>query len=186
MKICNRCTIEFIVTKKNQRYCTDDCRRKGKSERAKIRYFENRIENRKKSQLYYQNNKEKKKEYNKKNREKIRIWKRKNNKWRWQNDKLYRWRRMYRCRIYLYLFGHRYTKNSNTYKMICKTQEEFRDYLTSLFNENMSWENYGSYWEIDHIVPLKTGTTESEIWDLCHYSNLRPLEKERNRCNKFN
>ena len=30
---------------------------------------------------------------------------------------------------------------------------EYRDYLENLFEEGMSWDNYGE-WEIDHIIPI--------------------------------
>ena len=46
----------------------------------------------------------------------------------------------------------------------------------------MNWANYGSYWEIDHIVPVfyKKPSTEQVIERL-HYSNLQPLSKVNNR-----
>lgn len=56
----------------------------------------------------------------------------------------------------------------------------YRDFLTSLFTSNMSWDNYGE-WEIDHIVSLKNATTELEQDRLFHYTNTRPLWKHENR-----
>ena len=38
----------------------------------------------------------------------------------------------------------------------------------------MTWENR-SEWEIDHIIPLASATTEEDVIRLNHYTNLRPL-----------
>jgi hypothetical protein len=40
----------------------------------------------------------------------------------------------------------------------------------------MTWENYGLHgWHIDHMIPLVSGNTEEEIFQLCHFTNLQPL-----------
>lgn len=61
---------------------------------------------------------------------------------------------------------------------------ELRRHLESKFDENMSWENHGSYWHIDHINPISSFKYTSlddnlfkEAWSL---SNIRPLEKVAN------
>jgi hypothetical protein len=65
--------------------------------------------------------------------------------------------------------------------------EEFKIYLELKFEDWMTWENYGKYngepnygWDLDHITPLSTATTEDGIYNLSHYSNLQPL------CNRIN
>jgi hypothetical protein len=64
------------------------------------------------------------------------------------------------------------------------TKEELKNHLESQFDENMSWNNYGSYWHIDHIVPMVAFNFETpedidfkRCWSL---SNLRPLEATEN------
>ena len=44
----------------------------------------------------------------------------------------------------------------------------------------MSWENYGIYWEIDHIKPLSKGGS-------FHYKNTQPLTipANRSKSNKY-
>lgn len=54
--------------------------------------------------------------------------------------------------------------------------EELKQHLESMFEPDMSWNNYGE-WHIDHIKPLsKFDLTDcQEVKQACHYSNLQPL-----------
>lgn len=58
--------------------------------------------------------------------------------------------------------------------------QQLKEHLESQFDENMSWQNYGSYWEIDHIVPKNLFDIKDfkVCWSLV---NLRPLSKIKNR-----
>lgn len=60
--------------------------------------------------------------------------------------------------------------------------EFLRSYLESKFDENMTWDNYGSYWHIDHIKPLSAFnlTDDKQFLEACHYTNLQPLEAREN------
>ena len=52
----------------------------------------------------------------------------------------------------------------------------------------MTWDNYGSYWHVDHIIPCcKFDLTDPEQQLKCfHYTNLQPLEATANlRKNRF-
>jgi hypothetical protein len=71
------------------------------------------------------------------------------------------------------------------------TLNELIVHLEKQFTEEMTWENYGSYWHIDHIKPRSWFTYQSpedsdfkECWSL---TNLKPLSAEENRLksNKF-
>ena len=64
------------------------------------------------------------------------------------------------------------------------TLEQLKEHLESQFNEKMNWDNYGSYWHIDHIYPQSLLPYESlnddnfkKCWEL---KNLRPLEAIEN------
>lgn len=63
--------------------------------------------------------------------------------------------------------------------------EEIKSHLESQFDENMNWDNYGSYWEIDHIIPKNIfNYTSHEDYDfkICwSLANLRPLSITENR-----
>ncbi len=45
------------------------------------------------------------------------------------------------------------------------------------YDEKMSWKNYGSYWNVDHIIPVSIGENKSSV---SSYSNLQPLTVEEN------
>jgi len=65
---------------------------------------------------------------------------------------------------------------------------EFKKYLESKFLHWMNWNNHGLYngelnfgWDIDHIEPISSATTEDEIIRLNHYTNIQPLCSYTNR-----
>lgn len=60
------------------------------------------------------------------------------------------------------------------------TVEQLKSHLEKQFTNEMSWENYGSYWHIDHIIPKSVFNYEKaedidfkQCWAL---KNLQPLE----------
>ena len=71
------------------------------------------------------------------------------------------------------------TKPSRSFELLGTNLENFKAYIESQFVDGMGWENHGE-WHIDHIVPLASGKTPEEIWELCHYTNLQPMWAEEN------
>jgi len=61
--------------------------------------------------------------------------------------------------------------------------KELLSWFEYRFNSNMTWENYGSYWEIDHVIPCTSfKLTDKKSQQQCfHWRNLQPLEETRNR-----
>lgn len=64
------------------------------------------------------------------------------------------------------------------------TIEKLKEHLESQFDDKMSWENYGSYWHIDHKFPQSRLPYDSiehpnfkKAWSL---ENLQPLEAIEN------
>lgn len=67
------------------------------------------------------------------------------------------------------------------------TLEELIVHLESKFDEKMTWENYGSYWHLDHIKPLSWFNLENEFKEAWSLNNLQPLEAKLNlsKCNRY-
>ncbi len=80
-----------------------------------------------------------------------------------------------RGRIKNALSSQGYTKKSKSFNIIGCSCEELRYYLELFFEEGMSWDNYGTEWHVDHIVPLACAKDEEELLDLNHFTNLQPL-----------
>jgi hypothetical protein len=76
-------------------------------------------------------------------------------------------------------------EGERTFDYLPYTVEELREHLEAQFDGKMSWENYGSYWHIDHIFPQSRLPFDSldhpnfqKCWAL---SNLQPLEAKANQ-----
>jgi hypothetical protein len=58
-------------------------------------------------------------------------------------------------------------------------------HLESKFQEGMTWDNYGTDWEVDHIVPVAsfnfTSYEDEEFKKCWSLSNLQPLWTYQNR-----
>lgn len=68
-------------------------------------------------------------------------------------------------------------KTTKTAKLLGCSTIELKNYLESKFLPTMSWNNYGNYWHIDHILPCTSfDLTKIEEQEKCfHYTNLQPL-----------
>lgn len=68
-------------------------------------------------------------------------------------------------------------------------RDNFLLHIQSQFKNGMTWNNYGTFWHIDHRIPCaKFDLTLQEQQKLCyHFSNLQPLSKDENlkKGNKF-
>lgn len=68
------------------------------------------------------------------------------------------------------------------FKYLCATVEFLMDWLEYNFDDNMNWNNYGTYWEIDHIIPCASFdfSIEENKYKCFAWFNIRPLEKNEN------
>ena len=76
-----------------------------------------------------------------------------------------------------------YIKTGKTIEYIGCDIPTLRAHLESQFTSYMSWSNYGTYWHIDHKIPLmydKDNVTRDTIVSRMHYTNLQPLEASDN------
>jgi hypothetical protein len=141
--------------------------------------------NRDKIKAYEYDNKERLREYQKAyyktNKEEINEKKKAYSKERRKKDPLFKLKGRLRCASYKAFKGQR--KPKKTEELLGCTYNDFKDYITAQFVGNMTWENYGDVWHVDHIIPLATIKDVSQIdliSSLCHYSNLQPLFADDN------
>lgn len=57
-----------------------------------------------------------------------------------------------------------------------------REWISAMFMNGMTWENYGSVWVIDHIVPFRMFDifNEEDLKVCWNYRNLQPILSEDN------
>lgn len=67
------------------------------------------------------------------------------------------------------------TKSKKTIEVLGCSFEEFKIYIELKFNENMNWDNQGTYWHMDHIIPISSAINDNEVYKLNHYTNFQPL-----------
>ncbi len=86
-------------------------------------------------------------------------------------------------RIHSALHTYQALKKDRTIEYLGCTISEYCDYLESKFDSNMTWENQGAYWHIDHIRPIASFdlTDEEQLYQCFHYTNTQPMEKTENR-----
>jgi hypothetical protein len=141
--------------------------------------------NDRKSKKYRDKNKDKlnaqSREYHKKNSTEINKRRVKNAKEQYHSDPLYKLSVNMRNLIRKSVTSCYGKKAKKTNEILDCTFEEFKIHIEKQFTSEMSWENYGSYWEYDHIVPLSSAKTDSNVIALNHYTNFQPLEVYINR-----
>ena len=149
-----------------------------KREREKIRYHQNKESESKRKSEYYAKNKskiiERNKKYDQENREKVNERKRKYQHNRRKTNPKYAISCRLRGRFNSALRRRGYTKKSLVYKMIGCDWKTLKKHIESKFKNGMGWDVFHKI-HIDHIIPLASAKTESEIAELFHYKNLQPL-----------
>ena len=110
---------------------------------------------------------------------------------RYKTDTAYRISRVISSGLCHTLKTKNLSKNNRHWEdLVGYTKEEFKDYITPLFCKKivngkeiiMSWNNYGTEWQLDHIYPnAKCGDTEADVIYNYRLENLQPLWKEDNQ-----
>lgn len=128
---------------------------------------------------YTQKNKEplkvKRREYVDNNREKINA----NTRKRQKEDIQFKLKETLRKKLLKLLGGVK--SETATFYLGCSA-DELRVWLEFQFEPEMTWENHGSYWEIDHILPVSRFdmTKEFDKRVCFRWTNLQPLLKLEN------
>lgn len=171
--ICEKCSL----SKENDKACKN-CKKLYDQER----YKKNRNKILQQTKEYVSLNKEKRRAYEKQwyqdNKPTLLVKHRKYKKFRYDNDPLYKLQCCCTSSIYQALKS---SKNgSSILDYLPYTMVELKTHLENQFDEKMSWNNYGSYWHIDHIIPqskLKYSSMTDDNFQKCWaLNNLQPLE----------
>ena len=126
---------------------------------------------------YYKNNINKYKEYDIKNRDRKNAQALKRTLHKLKTDPIYRLQFNIRSRIKAAFRLKKATKCKKSEELLGCSIKIAKEHLESKFLPTMSWENYGKYWHIDHIVPCNSFdlSNEEEQKKCFHYTNLQPL-----------
>ena len=202
MKICNSCkqNKEYSLFNKNKRIIdgyAKACRKCMKEINSKS-YINNKEKYAIKNKIWYENNKnehnKKQNQYGKNNpevRRKATAKYLKNNpeyynqyrRNRYHTDPQFKLRIILGNRLNEVLNKNETSKTSNIIILLGCSLNDLKYYIETQFKLEMNWNNHGTYWEIDHIVPCDSfDLTDIEQQKQCfHYTNLQPLTKVENR-----
>jgi hypothetical protein len=105
------------------------------------------------------------------------------NRTKYQTDLEFKLRHVTAARISQALKTYQTLKRNRTIEYLGCTMDEYTQYLEKQFTQDMNWDNYGEYWEIDHIKPIDAFDLNDEIqlYEAFKYTNTQPLKKEDNR-----
>ena len=137
---------------------------------------------------HYQENKEKITEYQKAyqqaNRDKITKRLAANEKKRMATDPAFKMKKRVGKSVYQALKKQGKTKGGSTFSALPYTPQDLVEHLEKQFDEKMNWDNYGTYWHLDHIYPqslLPFDNLEHPNFQKCWaLDNLQPLEAIEN------
>ncbi len=153
----------------------------------KTRYVKKKEEILKNKIEYYKENQEHillyKKFYRENNKDSIKEW-RKNNKDRLaelQSDYRKRYPHVIAWRSVLYSTLKRLgtPKEGHTIDMLGYSALQLKEHIENQFLSGMTWNNHGT-WDIDHIIPVVSFTSDTPISIVCALDNLQPLWKKDN------
>jgi len=177
-RICKVCGKEFAIKRWGNRKYKTICRLC-----AIKKWGHWHPENRKKSRRKWeQKNPEYKKEYEERMKEYIKKYRNNYLKQRREKDPKFRLGQNMGNLIYHSLKSKKAGRGWRS--LVDYSLKDLMKHLERQFDEKMNWENYGSYWEVDHITPRSLFRYTSpedpgfkECWAL---RNLQPLEKIAN------
>jgi hypothetical protein len=142
------------------------------------------------NKIYKEKYKEDISKYNQKyhidNKEVIQKRHNKNDVERRKNDPLFKLAHTCRTRINKAIKGN----GIKSLKLIDCSTIFLKEWLEFNFDKEMNFNNHGSYWHIDHVIPCTVFNLENddEIKHCFRWTNLQPLEAQKNliKNNKIN
>ena len=175
-KLCNYCNIEQDIScfRINGRRCIE-------CERAAGRKYSR--ENKAKRKKWVSENKERMQELQSNHYQKNKVEINTNERERYKNDPAFRLKKNERRNLHRILTLRELgTKYRGVVFSIIKSWFEF------CFTDEMCWENYGKYWQVDHVIPISRFdlTGEKQVNVCFNWKNIQPLTKAENMHKKAN
>lgn len=149
-------------------------------------YQKNKEKKLQQSKECYQKNKEKilwrHRNYNQKNKEKILRYKKEWQRYQRKTNPRYRLDENMGTLVWASLRNKKAGRKWET--LVGYTLKDLIERLEKQFNRKMNWDNYGSYWVVDHVKPKSlfnyTFPDDLEFKQCWTLKNLQPLEKIEN------
>lgn len=179
-KVCTKCYVEKalesfsfrnVASGKQFEQCKECTNKYAKKYRT-----ENALAIKQKNQQWYEKSgREWKQNYEVINKERINQTHRD----RYQNDVQFRLKRILRSRFQRVMKS---TCCESSMQLLGCPLSYFKKWLEYQFDPQISWENYGSLWDIDHVRPCSSfDLTKLDDIEMCfHWSNMQPLRKKEN------
>lgn len=123
------------------------------------------------------------KKYRIKNKDNLNSYHREYQKNRYRTNINYRIKTLINKRIRDYIRN----KKLPTLEYLDMPMDEFKIWIEYQFEEDMTWDNMGTYWHYDHVIPCDSFNlkNEDEIFKCYNWTNLRPCIASEN-CSKSN
>lgn len=121
-----------------------------------------------------------------KNKDKISFRNNEYKKRKRKSDPIYKFMSNFSNYVYINLRNQNFSKNNNSCRewLPSGSPEKYIEHIELQFISEMSWENHGKTWHIDHIIPqslLKYSSYDDLNFKICwDKENLKPLLKEEN------
>ena len=168
---CRMCEKEIEVPNKSFKFCGKVCSNQAQRNRCK---------------RYKKNNPEKIQNYNKQYKgehtEETRKYNREYNSERRQNDENFRIRTDNRSAVSHYFIGRK-----TFLPIVLCSQGDFAHWIRRNCKPDMTYDNYGELWQLDHVIPTCIfDLTDEEQEQFCFsWKNTRPLYKDKNQEKKY-
>ncbi len=105
---------------------------------------------------------------------------------RLKTDIQFRLRETIRSRISMAIKGN--IKRGSAIKLLGCSISDFKVYIEKQFQPGMTWDNWSlKGWHLDHIKPIKDFDLSdlTQLTEVCHYTNMRPLWAKDNLARRF-
>jgi len=189
MKTCTKCGISKSLDSFSKRSNVKDGRTSHCKECHKSRDILNKDRKAKKNQDWYLKNTsyalQKSKDYRNSHVEELKLYQKqyrsenkeylnKISRERYASDIEYKLSKRLRTRL-IDAVSRGYKTGSAVSDLGCSIKD-FKEYLESLFQPGMTWDNYGE-WHMDHIRPLSSFclSDREQLLIACNYINIQPL-----------